>query len=247
MECFFGKCIGEEPTDTGVIRTFAPRMEWTPFGILQIIMRLSCTWTPKFVICHVLCQFASRKWTSSPKNQIFQMKKRRRLWWEQSIQSVTYRILLKILSASWFFTIDVSPSFALDERKLIGGYAENPPVFAVYFFNAVNKITYPEAKRKWNVCCRPGFETWKDGKWMDVDIVDGITQKILKGKSADFSSSELDMSQTRKAEARSKLRTWRISSWRRCSRNDIAPSAFVLLIFRVERTGKELTDEICEG
>lgn len=60
-------------------------------------------------------------------------------------------------------------------------------MFAVYFFNAVNKITFPKAKRKWNVCCRPGFGTWKDGKWMDVDIVDDITQKVLKGKSAHYS------------------------------------------------------------
>lgn len=100
---------------------------------------------------------------------------------KKGIRSVTYRILLKIPSASRFFTIDVSPSFALDERKLIGGYADNLPVFAVNFFNSVNKITFPKAKRKWNVCCRPGFGTWKDGKWMDVDIVDDITQKVLKG------------------------------------------------------------------
>lgn len=54
-------------------------------------------------------------------------------------------------------------------------------MFAVYFFNAINKISLPKAKRIWNVCCRPGFGTWKDGKWMDVDIVDYTTQKVLKG------------------------------------------------------------------
>lgn len=45
-------------------------------------------------------------------------------------------------------------------------------MFAVYFFNAINKITRPKAKRIWNVCCHPGFGAWKDGKRMDVDIVD---------------------------------------------------------------------------
>lgn len=84
----------------------------------------------------------------------------------QGIRSVTCRILLKIRLPSRFFAIEVSPSFALDERKLIGDYTDNISVFAVYFFNTMGKVTLSKTERIWYVCCRPGFRTWIDGKRM---------------------------------------------------------------------------------